>query len=95
MKKIVGWKHVTGEFTDEKTGELKKFDNLNLYLICTQNSDPNLHGCTAVVEKIRWQAAEAVLGLPSNRFDELINKEVFLEYTSGRYPKLENVSIAK
>ena len=95
MKKVVGFNRAKGTFTDKKTGELVSYDNFQLHLICTSNSDASLHGYIAVTEKIKFEVAEKVLGLPEKEWDKLINKPVVLEYTSGRYPKLESVVISE
>ena len=93
MKKVVGWKRDKGNFTNRETGELVEWDNIILNLIVSRNSDPDLHGYEAVQEKIRYASAPAVLGRPYEKFDDLINQEVSLEYTAGKYPKLDEVRI--
>ena len=95
MKKIVGFNRSKGTFTDKKTGELISYDNINVHLICSSNSDASLHGYLAVTEKVKYEVAEKVLGLPEKDWDKLINKSVQLEYTSGKFPKLESVVISE
>lgn len=93
MTKVVGWKRDKGSFTQKDTGELVEWDNIILNLIASRNSDAELHGYESVQEKVKTSVAEAVLGRPFDKFDELINKEVQLFYTSGKYPKLDEVKI--
>lgn len=95
MKKIVGFNRSKGTFIDKKTGEFITYDNINLYLISTSNSDSTLHGYLSSSEKVKYEVAEKVLGLPEKDWDKLINKPVQLEYTSGRFPKLESVVISE
>ena len=95
MKKILGWKRSTGSFVDKKTGQLVDYDNINLYLEISSNSDPLLHGHMTIVEKIKYPCAEFVLGVKESDFDQLIGCEVQLGYTGGAYPKLEEVHIIK
>jgi len=91
MVKVVGFKRSTGTFTNKSTGELIVYDNINLYVIQSVNSDANLHGLMCDIIKLKYECAPAVLGLPEKDWDSLIGKEVLLEYTGGRYPRLESV----
>lgn len=93
MTKVVGWKRDKGNFTNRETGELVEWDNIILNLIASRNSDADLHGYESVQEKVKFTVAEAVLGRPFDKFDDLINKEVQLLYTSGKHPKLDEVKI--
>lgn len=95
MVKIVGWKHSFGDFKDERTGELKQYDNLNLYIIRKVNSDAGLHGCMAELVKVKWNAAPAVCGMNPDKFDDMINKEADFVFSPGRFPKLEEIRILK
>ena len=93
MVKVVGWKRDKGSFVSKESGELVEWDNIILNLIASKNSDADLHGYEAVQEKVKASCAEAVLGRTFDKFDDLINKEVQLIYTVGKYPKLDEVHI--
>lgn len=95
MKKILGWKRSTGSFVDKTSGQLVEYDNINLYLEISSNSDPLLHGHMCTVEKIKYACSEAVLGVKESDFDSLIGCEVSFDYSGGKYPKLEEVHIIK
>lgn len=95
MKKIVGFNRSTGSFTSKQNGEVINYDNINLHLIVSLNSDPTLHGYMSITEKVKYEVAEKVLGLPEKDWDKLINKNVSLEYTGGKYPKLESVIVSE
>lgn len=93
MIKVVGFKRSTGIFTDANTGEGRPYDNVTVYFIQKKNSDPLLHGFACLEYKVKYECAEAVLGLPEKDWDKLINSVVSIETTTGRFPKLEEVTI--
>lgn len=95
MIKIVGYKRTTGTFNSDKTGELIPYDNINLYIVQSVNSDSNLHGHKTDILKIKYSVAEAVLGLPESDWDSLIGQFVICNFTVGRFPRLESVEVVK
>lgn len=92
MVKVIGYEIKKGTFTNDKTGELIDYDNINLHTITDQNT--NVVGCSSSILKIKSKEFERITGhkIPN----DLINKEVTLSYTPvGNNVVLSSISIVK
>lgn len=92
MVKVIGYEVKKGTFTNDKTGEVIDYDNINLYTITDQHT--NVVGCSSSVLKIKSKDFEKITGhkTPEN----LIEKEVTLNYIPvGNNVVLSSISVVK
>lgn len=92
MVKVIGYETKKGTFSNEKTGEVIDYDNINIYTITDQNK--NVVGCSSSSIKIKSKEFEAITGCKSP--NDLIDKEVMLNYIPiGNNVQLSSISFVK
>lgn len=92
MVKVIGYEIKKGTFTNDKTGELIDYDNINLHTITDQHT--NVVGCSSSILKIKSKDFKQITGHESP--NDLIEKEVTLNYIPvGNNVVLSSISIIK
>ena len=92
MVKVIGYEVKKGTFTNDKTGELIDYDNINLHTITDQHT--NVVGCSSSVLKIKSKDFEQITGHKTP--NDLIDREVTLNYIPvGNNVVLSSISIVK